>query len=92
MVYMFINQLKSEGVQPYIYEEFQTKKQIDFENITKSPAMRYGNMLGRRMNYMSDEKDVDNILWTPYGFEKFNQKDIEDRMAKLVPENMLAIF
>ena len=54
--------------------------------------MRYGNMLGRRMNYMSDEKDVDNILWTPYGYEKFNQKDIEDRMAKLVPENMLAIF
>lgn len=41
---------------------------------------------------MSDENDVDNILWTPYGYEKFNQKDIEGRMAKLVPENMIAIF
>ena len=92
MVYMFINQLKAEGVKPYIYEEFQSKKAIDFENITKSPAMRYGNALGRRMNYLSDEKDIDNILWGPYAFENYNQSDIEARMAKLVPENMLAIF
>lgn len=89
---MFINQIRKEGPQPYVYGEFQSKKAIDFENITKAPALRFGNMLGRSMNYMKRDEDIDDILWNPYNFEHFDPKDIQKRMDLLVPENMLAIF
>ena len=69
MVYMYINQIKADGLKDYIYEEFKSKKSIDFDNITKAPALRYANMLGRRMNFLTNEEEIDNILWAPYAYE-----------------------
>ena len=36
---MHINKIKEEGPQKRIYDELSKKYKIDFENITKQPAM-----------------------------------------------------
>ena len=49
---MFINKIKKEGVQEYIYNELKNKRKIDFENIKKVGALEYSQTLARRLNYM----------------------------------------
>jgi len=49
-------------------------------------------MIGRRMNFIKTDEDIQDILWLPYAYEKFNPEDIQQRMNLLVPENMYAIF
>jgi len=44
--------------------------------MTKKSAMKYANMLGRRMNHLHDEKDIDNILYYPYAFEDYDKEHI----------------
>ena len=39
---------------------------IDFDNITKKSAIVYAKNLGRMMNYLEDEGDMDNLLFHPY--------------------------
>ena len=41
IVYMFINKIKKEGVQEYIYDELKNKRKIDFWNIKKETALEY---------------------------------------------------
>ena len=99
-VYMFINKIRAEGVKDYIYREFQEKHEIDFQNITKMPAMRYANMLARRLNFMpyesphglSQDDLASQILYAPYAFKEFDKVDIARRLDMLAPENMYAIF
>ena len=98
-VYMFTNQIKSEGVKDYIYEEFKQKHEIDFDNMSKSNAIRYANTLGRRLNFMpyetTDEANmahVDDILYAPYAYLQFSPDDIQDRLSLLTPTNMYVVF
>lgn len=89
---MFINQIRKEGPKEYIYQELQHKGVLDFDNVTKTSALKYGNLLGRRMVYIRDEQDIANLLRIEYAFEEFDAADIQIRMDKLTPKNMFAIF
>ena len=94
-VYMFINQIREEGAKDYIYEEFQQKNEIDFENLSKSKALGYSNALARRLNFMPHSEDselVGSILQAPYSFKDFDKEDIQNRMNLLVPDNMFVIL
>ncbi len=51
IVYLFINKIREEGVQEYIYEELKNKKIIDFDNITKHQALSYAQKLAKQLNY-----------------------------------------
>lgn len=37
-VYMFLNRIKEDGVQDYIFEEFQYKSKIDYRNYSVCDA------------------------------------------------------
>ena len=54
--------------------------------------MSYGNMLAKRLNFMRDEKDIDNILYIPFAFENFDKADIIARLDHFIPENMMCTF
>lgn len=92
LVYMYINQIQHLGPQEYIYTEMQQKHLIDFQMLSKTKAISYANALGRRMAYTTDDAEIDNVLRFPYAYENFDEEDIKDRLAKLVPENMWAIY
>lgn len=92
LVYMFINQVKKEGIKDYIYKEFQQKSIIDFDNVTKSDALSYANSLARRMNFMDDDQDVEDLLWNPYNFKEMDRDDLNKRIDLLVPSNMWVVF
>ena len=55
---MFINQIKEEGVQDYIYEEFKLKSAIDFANITSGSPLSTATSLARKLNYIKDPVDI----------------------------------
>lgn len=67
------------------------KNQIDFEYIRKTLALSYSQTLAARMLKLKDE-EINDILWFPYAFEEFNQKEIENRLEMLTPENSYTIF
>ena len=93
IVYMMINKLLKEIDMPeYIFDEYREKRKIDYDNITKTSALKYANMLGRRMRYMQNEDDADDILWAPYDLNHFDKADIRARLEMLRPENMYAIY
>jgi hypothetical protein len=55
--------------------------------------MRYGNMLGRRMNTMKDEDEhIEDLLWIPYAWENYDPEEIKTTLDYLKPENMYAIY
>lgn len=94
MVYSFINQIRDEGPQEYIYQEKQRMGLIGFDNVTKGGGLDYARLLGKRMNHMNEinEEDVKNMLYNTFAFEEFDKEDIAMRLKLLVPENMIAIF
>ena len=81
-----------EGPLDYIYAENASKQQIDFDNMTKSSALRYGNMLGRRLAYMGQNDSIDDLLYIPYAHHNFDKEDIKMRLDLLVPENMYIFY
>lgn len=92
IVYVFIDSIKKEGPQAYVYAEKQQKAEIDFENVTKVDAVKYANALARRMNYMANDADADKLLKMPYLLEGIDEADIKARLALLTPENMFAVL
>ena len=58
---MFINKIRNSAsngdVPDYIYEEYKQKRLIDFDNLTKSPALNYANRLAMSMNYIKRNSD-----------------------------------
>jgi secreted Zn-dependent insulinase-like peptidase len=61
--------------------------------MTKSGALRYGQMMARRLNYLrSIEAQVDQILYTPYNLEDYDEQDIKTRLDCLNPENMFVLY
>lgn len=92
MIYMYINKIRNDGPQEYIYTEMREKALIDFENLTKSKAITYSSTLARRMNYITDDADIDDLLRLPYVYEKFDEEDINKRLDRLQPENMWVIY
>ena len=47
IVYQFINKIKKEGAQQYIYDELKNKNIIDFDNITKHSALSCAQQLAK---------------------------------------------
>ena len=88
---MYINQLKQDGPQRYIYEELKMKSQIDFENQGKAGTMSYV-FLGSRMNSMKQEGDVEDLLTIPFTYEGFDIEEIQEKLDLLNPSNMFTIF
>ena len=72
IVYMFINQIKSEGAQEYIFEEFQCKSVIDFKNLTNPSPLGTASSLSRKMNFMKD-KDMPFIHKKPFIYETLDK-------------------
>jgi len=92
LVYMFINKIRQEGPQLSLYQEFANKKTLDFDNMQKSAAIGYGKMLARRLNYLHEDAQVDNILRMPYLYETFDSDGIKEYLSLLVPENMWVFY
>lgn len=92
LVYMFINKIRQEGPQRTLYQEFANKKTLDFDNMQKSAAIGYGKMLARRLNYLHEDAQVDNILRMPYLYETFDSDGIKEYLSLLVPENMWVFY
>ena len=44
--------------------------------MTKSDALSYGNRLARRMNFMDDDNDIDDVLWNPYEYKEMDRDDL----------------
>lgn len=75
-----------------MYEEVRRKSLIDFDNITKAGALESAQMLAHRINFMNDDKHINDILYHPFAFEDFDKQDIKMRLNCLVPENMYVIY
>ena len=58
----------------------------------KSAAIGYGKMLARRLNYLHEDAQVDNILRMPYLYETFDSDGIKEYLSLLVPENMWVFY
>jgi secreted Zn-dependent insulinase-like peptidase len=91
---MYINKIKQEGPQKRIYDELSKKYKIDFENITKQPAMSYANMLARSMNFnmLKDDSNVDNFLMTNYMYDNFDEEAVMESLKLLSPDNMWGYY
>jgi secreted Zn-dependent insulinase-like peptidase len=70
-IYSYINKIKSEGIKEYIFREKQTKAQIDFDYKTKSNALSYANVLGKRALRLKED-EIEDILWVPHSYEIYN--------------------
>ena len=72
-VYKYINEIRTQGPVDYIYEEYKKSQQIEFDNLTKSSALGYGNMLCRRLSFMQDGDQLSEILYAPYNFSDYDR-------------------
>lgn len=90
-VYMFIHQIKEEGVHDYIFEELQYKSKIDFRNYQHGDAEATAISLARRLKYIDDESEVSEIIRAPFVYESLDREDIMKRLESLHPENMYVI-
>jgi len=91
IIYMFINKIKAEGVQGYIYDELRYKSLIDFANLSKQDALSTATSLARRAKFIQNEDDIRHILQKPFIFEALDQDDIMARLNLMVPQNMYVI-
>ena len=64
---------------------------IDFDNLTKSQALKYSNAMSRKMNFAKDE-DMENILKAGYIYSGIDVADIKARFACLRPDNMFVLY
>lgn len=85
LIYMFINKIKAEGIKSYIHEESKQMSVIGFDNITKSSALSYSQNLCYRMSKIPFEEEIPDLLWRPYGLERFDPEEIMKRMELLSP-------
>jgi secreted Zn-dependent insulinase-like peptidase len=49
-------------------------------------------MLARRLNYLHEDAQIDNILRMPYLYETFDSDGIKEYLSLLVPENMWVYY
>lgn len=89
---MYINSLKKQGSQSYIYEELKKKASLDFQNQVKGDPISYANFMSRRMNYAKTEKDIENILTITYQYNEFDQEKIQECLDLMNPKNMFTII
>lgn len=91
MLYSYINKIKKEEVQEFVFREMQKKSQIDFDYKTKTTALGYAQNLARRLMRVKEE-DINDTLWIPHAYEIFDKQEIRRRLDMLVPENSYTIF
>lgn len=91
-VYMYINNLKKEGIKDYVFEELKYKNQMDFNNQRKLGALETAVDLSRKMNFNHNETDIMEINRKPFLFETINKDDILNRLNLMKADNMYAIF
>jgi insulysin len=72
-VYKYINEIRAQGPVDYIYEEYKKSQQIEFDNLSKSSALGYGNMLCRRLNFIQEGDELRDILYAPYNFSFYDK-------------------
>jgi len=88
---MFINQIKKEGVQDYIFSEFQLKSAIDFNNLSKLDSTSASVNFARKMNFIKEEEDIKEINRKAFLYEKLDKDDIMNRLELMEPNNMYVI-
>jgi hypothetical protein len=88
---MFINQIKKEGVQDYIFSEFQLKSAIDFNNLSKLDSTSASVNFARKMNFIKDEDDIKEINRKAFLYDKLDKDDIMNRLELMEPNNMYVI-
>ena len=71
LVYAYINNLRSQTLKQYVYQEKSRMADIFFENQRKTRALIYANELVMRMLKTSDE-DMDDILTRNHAHENFD--------------------
>ena len=77
--------MKKQGPQNYIFEEFQYKAAIDFENLAPQDALSTATSLARKMHLLKFESDIFDLLRKPYIYEDFNPTDIVARLNCMNP-------
>ena len=88
---MFINQIKKEGVQDYIFSEFQLKSTIDFNNLSKLDSTSASVNFARKMNFIKEEEDIKEINRKAFLYDKLDKEDILNRLELMEPNNMYVI-
>lgn len=90
-VYMFVNRIKEDGVQEYVFEEFQYKSKIDFRNYSHGDAQSTAISLARKLRFIKDDEEVADIVRAPFVYEALDKDDVGRRLDCLHPENMYVI-
>lgn len=90
-VYMFIDRIKQDGVQDYIFEEFQYKSKIDYRNYSHGDAEGTAISLARKLRSIKDDEEVAEIIRAPFIYESLDKEDITRRLDSMHPENMYVI-
>lgn len=90
-VYMFINRIKEDGVQDYIFEEFKYKSKIDYRNYSHGDAQSTAISLARKLRSIKDDEEVADIVRAPFVYECLDKEDITRRLESMHPMNMYVI-
>lgn len=92
-VFMYINQLKKDGVQEHVFEELKKKNEMDFQfSTTKKTSLETANDLGKKMGHNQNLTDILEINRRPFRYDSMNKEDIMNRLRFLTAENMEAIL
>ena len=85
LFYEYVDLLKREGIQQWIFDEQKQIAEIHFNFQEKSPPMSYVSTLARRAQLYP----LQDVLSAPYVMSKFDSKIIRNYLDKIIPENSL---
>ena len=92
-VFMYINQLKKDGVQDHVFNDLKKKNEMDFQfTTTKKTSLETANDIGKKMSYNHNMSDILEINRKQFRYDSINKEDIMNRLKFLTADNMEAIF
>ena len=84
LLFQAIQQIRNEGLKPWVYQEQKTLAEIDFRFQERTEPMDLVRALARRMH----DYPVTDLLYGPYRYDRFDPGLIRDFLGRLVPQNL----
>ncbi|MDH3690151.1 MAG: insulinase family protein [Gammaproteobacteria bacterium] len=84
-VFQYLNLIKAEGIQSWIFEELSALSEVEFRFQEKSNPRRYVSGLARSLQIYPAE----DVLRGPYLLEKFDAELIRNYLGELTPDNVV---
>ena len=93
IVFACVNYLKNNDMYQYLFDEQVAMNKINFDNQTKSTAIRSSlNIVNRMQKLVERNVDMDNILYYPYLLEEYDEEAIRAYLSAMTPENTMIFF